>query len=227
MADVEPVIRAAQGPVFVTGSLLRHILVMTGAGAIGLMAIFIGDLANIYFLSRLGDEAIVAAVGYASSILFFSTSIGIGLSIATTSLVAPALGAGRRIRARRLAANAHVLAFAASAVLSTALWLAIGPLLEMLGATGRTLDLATLYLRILHPDASFLVDGHDVGGRSAVGGRCASRHARDVVGSDRQHDPRRHLHPPFRARDRRCRIVLAAGAAGDHGRRLSRRHQCA
>src|SRR6185437_8076196 len=134
MADVEPVIRAAQGPVFVTGSLLRHILVMTGAGAIGLMAIFIGDLANIYFLSRLGDEAIVAAVGYASSILFFSTSIGIGLSIATTSL-----GAGRRIRARRLAANAHVLAFAASAVLSTALWLAIGPLLEMLGATGRTL----------------------------------------------------------------------------------------
>ena len=69
MADVEPVIRAAQGPVFVTGSLLRHILVMTGAGAIGLMAIFIGDLANIYFLSRLGDEAIVAAVGYASSIL--------------------------------------------------------------------------------------------------------------------------------------------------------------
>jgi putative MATE family efflux protein len=159
MADVEPVIRAAQGPVFVTGSLLRHILVMTGAGAIGLMAIFIGDLANIYFLSRLGDEAIVAAVGYASSILFFSTSIGIGLSIATTSLVAPALGAGRRIRARRLAANAHVLAFAASAVLSTALWLAIGPLLEMLGATGRTLDLATLYLRILIPTLPFLSMG--------------------------------------------------------------------
>ena len=76
MADVEPVRRAAQGPVFVTGSLLRHILVMTAAGAIGLMAIFIGDLANIYFLSQLGDQAIVAAVGYASSILYFSTAIG-------------------------------------------------------------------------------------------------------------------------------------------------------
>src|SRR6185437_2342790 len=149
MGDVEPVRRAAEAPVFVTGSLLRHILVMTSAGAIGLMAIFVGDLANIYFLSRLGDEAVVAAVGYASSILFFSTSIGIGLSIAATSLVAPALGAGRRIRARRLAANAHVLAFVFAAALSAILWLAIGPLLQMLGATGRTLELAALYLKIL------------------------------------------------------------------------------
>ena len=141
MADVEPIRRAAQGPVFVTGSLLRHILVMTAAGAIGLMAIFVGDLANIYFLSQLGDQAIVAAVGYASSILYFSTSIGIGLSIATTAL---------------LAANAHVLAFVSAAVLSLALWLAIRPLLEILGATGRTLDLATLYLEILLPTLPFL-----------------------------------------------------------------------
>jgi Na+-driven multidrug efflux pump len=103
--------REAQAPKFVTGSILRHILVMTGAGAVGLMAIFAGDLANILFLSRTGDDAVVAAVGYASSILFFSTSIGIGLSIAATALVAPAIGAGLRVRARRLSAHAHVLTF--------------------------------------------------------------------------------------------------------------------
>ncbi|MFX8844669.1 hypothetical protein ABTM93_19595, partial [Acinetobacter baumannii] len=55
--------RGAVPPKFVTGSLLRHILEMTGAGAIGLMAIFAGDLANLVFLSWLKDEAIVAAVG--------------------------------------------------------------------------------------------------------------------------------------------------------------------
>lgn len=87
-------------PKFVTGSILRHILVMTGAGAVGLMAIFVGDLANIYFLSLSNDQAVVAAVGYASSILFFSTSIGIGLSIAAMAMVSPALGAGLRARAR-------------------------------------------------------------------------------------------------------------------------------
>jgi len=151
MTSFETVRRGGEGPKFVTGSLLRHILAMTGAGAVGLMAIFIGDLANIYFLSRLGDEAVVAAVGYASSILFFSTSIGIGLSVAATSLVAPALGAGRRMRARRLAANAHVLAFVFSSVASVVLWLAIRPFLEALGASGRTLDLAAFYLRVLVP----------------------------------------------------------------------------
>jgi putative MATE family efflux protein len=151
MTNIETVRRGGEGPKFVTGSLLRHILAMTGAGAVGLMAIFIGDLANIYFLSRLGDEAVVAAVGYASSILFFSTSIGIGLSIAATSLVAPTLGARRRMRARRLAANAHVLAFLFSGAASVLLWLAIRQLLEALGAGGRTLDLAAFYLRVLVP----------------------------------------------------------------------------
>ena len=156
MADVDIVRRRNEGPRFVTGSLLRHILSMTAAGAVGLMAIFIGDLANIYFLSRLGDEAIVAAVGYASSVLFFSTSIGIGLAIAATSLIAPALGARKRVRARRLSANTHVLTFLFSAIASVAIWFAIRPLLELLGATGRTLELASFYLVVLVPTLPLL-----------------------------------------------------------------------
>ncbi|MFT3733396.1 MAG: MATE family efflux transporter [Hyphomicrobium sp.] len=156
MAEVETVRRDGNNPKFVTGSLLRHILTMTAAGALGLMAVFVGDLANIYFLSRIGDDTIIAAVGYASSILFFSTSIGIGLSIAATSLIAPALGARRRARARRLTANAHVLAFVFSAMASLALWFAIDPLLRLLGASGRTLDLASFYLEVLLPTLPFL-----------------------------------------------------------------------
>jgi putative MATE family efflux protein len=141
----------SQPPRFVTGSLLRHILVMTGTGAVGLVAIFIGDLANILFLSWLGDEAVVAAVGYASSILFFTTSIGIGLSIAATSLVSPAVGAHRRTDARRLASSALMLTLAASTVLTVVVWVAVSPLLSLLGAAGRTQELARDYLWILVP----------------------------------------------------------------------------
>ncbi|MBS0232654.1 MAG: MATE family efflux transporter [Proteobacteria bacterium] len=159
MTEADIVRRSGEGPRFVTGSLLRHILGMTAAGALGLMAVFVGDLANIYFLSRIGDDEIVAAVGYASSILFFSTSIGIGLSIAATSLVAPALGARRRVRARRLSANAHVMAFVFSMVASIVMWLAIAPLLRLLGATDRTLDLAKFYLEVLLPTLPFLSVG--------------------------------------------------------------------
>src|SRR5262245_66456774 len=78
---------------FVTGSILRHILVMTTTSAVGLMAIFAGDFANILFLGSLGDEDVLAAAGYASAILFFMISAGIGMAIAVTALVAPALGA--------------------------------------------------------------------------------------------------------------------------------------
>lgn len=138
-------------PKFVTGSLLRHILVMSGAGGVGLGAIFLSDLANIVFLSWLDDQAVLAAVGYASSILFFTTSIGIGLAIAATSLVSRALGAGRRMRACRLSVNAHVATLAAGILASVAVYLAIPWLVSVLGATGRTHALAVRYLEILMP----------------------------------------------------------------------------
>lgn len=151
--------RAATPPKFVTGPLLHHILVMTGTGAVGLMAIFVGDLVNMIFLGLLKDEAVLAAVGYGSSILFLTTSIGIGLSIAATSLVSPALGAGLRQRARRLAVNAHLLTFLVSALLAAVVFVLVTPLLALLGAGGRSLDLAARYLHILVPTTPLLATG--------------------------------------------------------------------
>ena len=159
MSNIEDERRAHPPPKFVSGSILRHILEMTAAGAVGLMAIFLGDLANIYFLSLSGDQTVVAAVGYASSILFLSTSIGIGLSIATASIVAPAIGGGHREAARRLSTHAHVLTFAVSAALSAVLWLLIPQLLSLLGATGEAHAAATRYLKILIPTLPLLAGG--------------------------------------------------------------------
>ena len=144
-------LRADAPPKFVTGSLLRHILVMSGAGGVGLGAIFLSDLANIVFLSWLDDEAVLAAVGYASSILFFTTSIGIGLSIAATALVSRALGAGRRLRACRLSVNAHLATLVAGTLAAALIYLAIPWLLTLLGATGQAHELAARYLQILMP----------------------------------------------------------------------------
>jgi putative MATE family efflux protein len=55
-----------------------------------------------------------------------------------------------------LTANTHVLAFLFSAIASLMLWFAIGPLLRLLGATGRPLDLASFYLDVLLPTLPFL-----------------------------------------------------------------------
>jgi putative MATE family efflux protein len=147
---------AKSPPKFITGSLLGHILLMTGAGAVGLIAIFLGDLANILFLSWLRDEAIIAAVGYASSIAFVTISIGIGLSIAASATVSPAIGAGHNVRARRLSLSAHIWTFIISGILGLVVWLAMPWALEKFGAAGRTKDLAQSYLTILVPSLPML-----------------------------------------------------------------------
>lgn len=136
-------------PKFVTGSLLRHILVMSGAGGIGLGAIFLSDLANIVFLSWLDDHAVLAAIGYASSILYFTISIGIGLGIAATTMVSRTLGQRRRLRAARYSVNAHIASLVAGTVAAVAIYMAIPWLLTVLGATGRTHELAARYLAII------------------------------------------------------------------------------
>jgi len=46
---------------------MRHVIVMTAATSVGLMAIFIVDLLSLLWVSRLGDPKLTAAVGFAGS----------------------------------------------------------------------------------------------------------------------------------------------------------------
>ena len=56
-------LQAAGEARFVTGNIMRHVVVMTGTGAIGLMAVFAVDLLNLFYISLLGQRPIAAAVG--------------------------------------------------------------------------------------------------------------------------------------------------------------------
>ncbi len=47
---------------FVTGSTLRHVVVMGATGSVGLMAIFVVDLLSLLYIARLGDPVLTAAV---------------------------------------------------------------------------------------------------------------------------------------------------------------------
>lgn len=139
------------GPAFLTGSVMRHVLVMTSTGAVGLVSIFLAELIDVLFLSMLGDIEIVAAVGYSGPIVFLTVAAAIGLSIATVSLVAPAVGARDMARARRISGSVHLLAFVTAAVLSLALLPFLPGLLGLIGAKGRTAELALSYLYIVVP----------------------------------------------------------------------------
>jgi putative MATE family efflux protein len=138
---------------------------MTGTGAVGLMAIFVSDFATVFFLGLLGDLQLLAAVGYASAIMFFMFSTGLGMAIAIASLVSPALGARDFARACRLSTHAAVFTAGGMTLIVAALWPVLPMLLGWLGANGRSLALASDYLRIVLPSLPPLALGM---GASAV-----------------------------------------------------------
>src|SRR3712207_5197360 len=90
---------------FVTGSTMRHVLVMSCTGAVGLVAVFAVDLLGLFYISRLGEQPIGAAVGCAGAVGFFQIGVGIGMSIGLGAVVSRSIGAGDRAGARRIAAS--------------------------------------------------------------------------------------------------------------------------
>lgn len=135
-------------PRFVTGSLMRHVTVMAGTGAIGLVAVFAVDLINLFYISLLGHQEIAAAVGFAGVVGFFHLSLAIGLTIGIGAVVARAIGAGRSADARRLATASLTLMVAITAVVGSGTALFLGPALQALGASGEVAQLAQRYLAI-------------------------------------------------------------------------------
>ncbi|OAN13684.1 MATE family efflux transporter [Photobacterium jeanii] len=141
---------------FVTGSPMRHIAVMSGTGAIGLMALFLVDLVDMLFISMLGEVELAAAIGFAGTLVFFSTSASIGTSIAMGALVSRALGAKQREQARSITVNVMIFAFLISCVLVTLMMWQLPLLLDLIGAKGEVAKAATSYLVILLPSAPMI-----------------------------------------------------------------------
>lgn len=142
--------------IFLEGSLMRHVSVMSFTASIGLMAMFAVDFIDMIFISMLGNEALAAAVGYAGTILFFTNSINIGLSIAGGSLVARALGAGKAVEAKEYATSVAIFGIFTGIAVPAIILPLLPQILALLGATGETAALATTYLWIIMPTMSFM-----------------------------------------------------------------------
>lgn len=142
---------ARPGAVFVTGSTMRHVIVMTATGSVGLMAIFLVDFLSLLYVSWLGRPAATAGVGFATLVLFLATSVNIGFLIAVSALASKEIGAGKRQRAREMAGST-ILLMVICAALVTALMLAGMPyVLRWLGAAGEAYDVAFRFLAIALP----------------------------------------------------------------------------
>ncbi len=147
------------GAVFLRGSTLRHVLVMTATGSIGLMAIFSVDLLSLLYISWLGDPGLTAGVGFASNLSFVVMSINIGMSIGVSAMVSRSIGAGDRPTARRYAASGVALTICLASVVSFGALPFRHMILTALGARGTALEAGATLLLWTLPAANMMAVG--------------------------------------------------------------------
>ena len=130
---------------------MGHVVRMTATGALGITFVFLVDAANLFWISQLGDPRLVAAIGYAYAIQFFSVSTAIGLMIAATAIISRKIGQGDRPEARISAGSALISAVFVQSLMALLIILFRYPLVSFAGAEGETARLAARYLAITMP----------------------------------------------------------------------------
>jgi putative MATE family efflux protein len=150
---------AANPARFTTGSTLRHVIAMTATGSIGLIAIFVVDALNLFYISMLGVQELAAAIGFAGTLMFFTISVAIGLTIATSALVARALGRGDRVEAAKLGGASMVFMGLVTTALAAAIWPFLDTLVSWMGAKGETARISADFMRIVIPSSPIMALG--------------------------------------------------------------------
>ena len=138
---------------------MRHILVMSSTASLGFILLFVVDLVDMFFISLLGNTELAAAIGFSGSILFFTTSVGIGISIAAGALIARELGSDNVQRARDYLTHVLIWGALVAIVLASLVWFNLITITGWLGARGNVQAAAVSYLQIIIPSMPILMLG--------------------------------------------------------------------
>lgn len=145
----------AQATDFTKAPLMQSLVVLSLTASIGIVAIYFVDLVDIYFISLLGHKEMAAGASFAGTVMFFISSVNIGVSVASGSLAAQYLGARRTQDARQVTTASTIIAALVAGAVSIAMFPFFRHIVEALGARDEVADLAVTYLQIIVP-SSFL-----------------------------------------------------------------------
>jgi Na+-driven multidrug efflux pump len=133
---------------------------MSGAGAIGLVAVFLVDLLNLLYISLLKQNALTAAIGFTGAVSYFQIALSIGMTIGLGAVVSRTIGAGHYAEARRIASSGMFVMAALMLAIGLAVLAALNPILAGLGAAaGPVHDQAYFYLAVAAPFLPFMAIG--------------------------------------------------------------------
>lgn len=119
---------------FTQGSIQRAIFLLSVPMVLEMVMESLFAIVDVFFVSRLGTDA-VATVGLTESLLFIIYSLAIGLSMATTALVARRIGEKHPEAAAEVAVQASIIALFLSILIGLAGFLFSDKLLIMMGAS--------------------------------------------------------------------------------------------
>ncbi len=137
------------------GPIVRGLLALAGPIVLANLFQTVYQLTDTFWVGRLGVEA-VAAVSLSFPVLFFLISVGGGLGIAGTILVAQYDGAGEAERVNHVAAQTLLISVAASIPLAVLGFTTAAPVMRLMGAAPDVLPLATEYLQYSFAGLVFL-----------------------------------------------------------------------
>ncbi len=138
------------------GPVLRTLVGLTVPMVGGLFSALTFNLADTYFVSRLGTREL-AAMSFTFPVVMVLMGIAWGLGTGTISVISRAIGRGGHAAVRRLASDSLMLSFLTVLFSAGIGILTIDPLFTLLGATPETLPLIREYMVIWYPGIVFLV----------------------------------------------------------------------
>jgi putative MATE family efflux protein len=133
---------------FTTGSLGRAIVLLAVPMVLEMLMQSVFELADIFFVGRLGADA-VAAVGLTASFLILIFAVGMGLSMAASAMVARRMGEKNPEAASVTAVQAIALAVLLSVPIGLAGAAFAPDLLRLMGATDEVVAAGATYCAIL------------------------------------------------------------------------------
>ncbi|RDI72498.1 MATE family efflux transporter [Halopelagius longus] len=113
------------------------------------------NLADTFWLGQYSTDAL-AAISFAFPMVFLLISLGMGISVAGSVLVAQYTGAGEEREAEYAASQTMTFAVAASVILGGVGYFFVGEFLGVMGASADVLPMATSYMEVISLGLTFM-----------------------------------------------------------------------
>ena len=123
---------------------------LTAPMMLGVSSTIVVQTLEMGFLGQLGHSSI-AAITFTFPLTMILTSIALGISIGTSSVIARSVGGGDVAENRRLATHSLIVTALLMSSLSFVGWLVVDPAFRFLGANDNLLELIHDYLDIYYP----------------------------------------------------------------------------